>query len=45
MVKETHHDIYEASCSRFPEVLEVLDFSLLKIFWNKLEENCALSLP
>jgi hypothetical protein len=45
MVKETHHDIYEARCSmQLKKNPDLLDFSLLQTFWKKVEENCALSL-
>jgi hypothetical protein len=46
MVKETHHDIYEARCSmQLKKNLKVLHFSLSETFWEKVKENCALSLP
>jgi hypothetical protein len=46
MVKETHLDISEASCSmQSKKKPETLYFSLLETFQKKVEENCTLSLP
>jgi hypothetical protein len=46
VVKEACLDISEAQCSmQSKKNPEILNFSLLQTFWNKVEENCTLSLP